>query len=216
MRHWTPTRCITGLARLGWRRLRCTAPPAIASSTSSAPTSGRQLDGASIARLQALDETSCDVGLVIADGLSATATARHALPLIEALLPRLEGQRLGTVAVAIEARVAIGDPIGEQLGAELVLVLIGERPGLSATDSLGAYLTWQPRSGRSDAERNCVSNIRPDGLSIADASRRIACLMAGARQLGATGVALKDNSEEINACRQQPKDQGRRSASGLR
>ena len=99
------------------------------------------------------------------------------------------------MVLARQARVALGDAIGESLRAPLVLMLIGERPGLSATDSLGAYLTWQPRIGRSDAERNCVSNIRPDGLGYARAAHRIAFLVDGARRLGATGVALKDESD---------------------
>ncbi len=124
--------------------------------------------------------------IVIADGLSAVAAQRHAAPLIAALnLP-------AELVIATQARVAIGDPIGAALQAEAVLVLIGERPGLTSADSLGAYLTWAPRPGRSDAERNCVSNIRPDGLPIEAAARKLRWLLGQARSLRLTGVALKD------------------------
>jgi ethanolamine ammonia-lyase small subunit len=139
--------------------------------------------------------------VVLADGLSARATQAHALPLVLALRAHLEavgdaaGVALGAVVVATQGRVALGDEIGERLGADAVLVLIGERPGLSSPDSLGAYLTWAPRRGRRDAERNCVSNIRPEGQSPAQAAARLAWLLGAARRLGATGVALKDESD---------------------
>jgi ethanolamine ammonia-lyase small subunit len=99
---------------------------------------------------------------------------------------------IGPVVVALQARVALGDAIGAAMGAAAVAVLIGERPGLSAQDSLGLYLTWAPRIGRSDAERNCISNIRPGGLGTVEAARKLLWLVAAARRLGATGVALKD------------------------
>jgi ethanolamine ammonia-lyase small subunit len=98
------------------------------------------------------------------------------------------------VVLALQARVALGDEAGELLQARAVLVLIGERPGLSSPDSLGAYLTWAPRRGRTDAERNCVSNIRAQGLAYSDAAHKITWLLAAARRLGGTGVALKDDS----------------------
>ena len=126
------------------------------------------------------------LAIVIADGLSALAVQRHAAPLIAALdLP-------AELIIATQARVALGDPIGAALQAQAVLVLIGERPGLTSADSLGAYLTWAPRPGRTDAERNCVSNIRPDGLPIAAAARKLRWLLSQARTLQLTGVALKD------------------------
>ncbi|HUX45234.1 MAG TPA: ethanolamine ammonia-lyase subunit EutC [Terracidiphilus sp.] len=155
------------------------------------PDLGRMLDEPSRAALAALAPMPCDVALIVADGLSALAVERHAPALIEALLPRLAGWRLAPVAVVEQGRVAIGDEIGAALGAQLAVVLIGERPGLSAPDSLGVYLTWQPRPGRQDAERNCISNIRAEGLSYTQAAAQLAWLMAEARRLQLTGVALK-------------------------
>lgn len=166
------------------------------------PDLGRRLSDRSRALLHGLQacETAApaDVAVVLADGLSARATQAHALPLLLALRPQLEaqGQRLGPVVVATQARVALGDEVGAGLQARAVLLLVGERPGLSSPDSLGAYLTWAPRAGCSDAQRNCVSNIRPEGLAIGAAAFKIAWLLAAARQLGATGVALKDRSDE--------------------
>jgi ethanolamine ammonia-lyase small subunit len=163
------------------------------------PDLGRQLAPDSVRTLQAWlaenGEAQCDIALVIADGLSSVATARHALPLIDALLPLLGEQRMGPVVIAREARVALADPIGEMLGAAIVVVLIGERPGLSATDSLGVYLTWHPHIGCSDAERNCISNIRPGGLGYVAAARKLHYLMAEASRIGATGITLKDHSD---------------------
>ncbi len=126
------------------------------------------------------------IAIVVADGLSATAAQNHAADLVMAL------NLGGPVVVATQARVALGDDIGEMVQAEVVVVLIGERPGLSSPDSLGAYITWQPRRGRTDAERNCVSNIRPAGLSIADAAVKIRWLIAQMQRLKLSGVALKD------------------------
>lgn len=137
--------------------------------------------------------------IVIADGLSAIAPERHALPLLDALLPLLEGWKIGPVVVAEQARVAIGDEIGELMRAELMLLLIGERPGLSSPDSLGVYITWAPRVGRSDAERNCISNIRPEGLSYGLAARKIAGYLTEARRRQLTGVALKEDLPQIKA-----------------
>lgn len=132
-----------------------------------------------------------DAVLIVADGLSATAVHRHAGPTLDALLPLLEDWKLAPVIVAEQARVAISDEIGERLGAKMSVIFIGERPGLSSPDSLGAYLTWNPRLGRTDAERNCVSNIRDEGLKPALAARRIAMLMNAARGQRITGVHLQ-------------------------
>jgi ethanolamine ammonia-lyase small subunit len=129
---------------------------------------------------------------VVADGLCATGVAAQAPAVIAAARPLL-GMAIGPVVVALQARVALGDAIGAAMGAAAVAVLIGERPGLSAQDSLGLYLTWAPRIGRSDAERNCISNIRPGGLSALEAAQKLAWLLTAAQGLGATGVALKDD-----------------------
>ena len=144
------------------------------------------------------------MAVVIADGLSAIAPARHALPLLYEVRAGW-GMLLGdfwknvTVVVANRARVALGDEIGERLGAEAVVVLIGERPGLSSPDSLGIYLTWAPQVGRTDAERNCISNVRPDGLPYQEAARRLVYLLCEARRLQLSGVELKDDSGEGQA-----------------
>jgi ethanolamine ammonia-lyase small subunit len=133
-----------------------------------------------------------DLAIVIADGLSAAAAQDHAAEVARALVVALGGWRIAPAAIVRQGRVAIGDEIGERLGAQTVVVLIGERPGLSAADGLGAYVTWAPRIGRLDSERNCVSNIRPDGLPPQAAARKIAWLLGEARRLGFTGVDLKD------------------------
>ena len=131
--------------------------------------------------------------IILADGLSALAVDRNALAVVDALLPLLLGRwELTEIVVAEQARVALGDEVGAALGAQLTLMLIGERPGLSAADSLGAYLTWEPRAGRTNAERNCISNIRSEGLSPAAAAGRIAFFMGEALRLQRTGTALKD------------------------
>lgn len=133
--------------------------------------------------------------IVIADGLSALAPATHAPPLIAALREVLKNWSVDSIVIATGARVALGDEIGQIRGAEAVLVLIGERPGLKSPDSLGAYLTYRPRIGCMDSERNCVSNIRPAGLSYSQAAFRLAYLLHQARLLGVSGVRLKDESD---------------------
>ena len=162
------------------------------------PDRGRRLDEASAAALRG-PATGGDLALVIADGLSALAVERHAAPFLAALLPLLHSANLpwslAPVVLVHQGRVAIGDEIGALLQASAVLVMIGERPGLSSPDSLGLYLTWAPRPGRSDAERNCISNVRPEGLPYDDAAHRAAWLLNAARARQLTGVALKDESE---------------------
>lgn len=134
-----------------------------------------------------------DAAFVIADGLSPVGVQRHAVPLLQACLARLPGWSVAPAVIAVQARVALGDEVGELLGARLVAVLIGERPGLSVADSLGAYVTYAPRVGRRDSERNCVSNIHPGGLSYDAAADMLAWLMTQARSRKLTGVALKDD-----------------------
>jgi len=164
------------------------------------PDLGRRLSPRSAALLAGVAGAGCDLAVVVGDGLSARAASTHALPLLLELRPRLEaeGLRIGPVAVAQQCRVALGDEAGACLKARAVLVLLGERPGLSSPDSLGAYLTWAPAPGRADAQRNCVSNIRPEGLPVTEAARKIAWLLAAARRLGASGVALKDGSDSLD------------------
>lgn len=157
------------------------------------PDLGRRLSQNSF-----LSKNEKQLALVIADGLSALAVERHAVALVRALIA-LAPQRWASApaAIALQGRVALGDEIGARLGAQLVVVLIGERPGLSSPDSLGAYLTYAPRIGRSNAERNCVSNIRPEGLGYEAAARRIDWLAAAGLARGLTGVALKDESAGV-------------------
>ena len=161
------------------------------------PDLGRRLDQASVQLVAERSGTSaCPLAIVIGDGLSPTAVHAHAIELMRALLARLNAAQIeiGPVVVASGARVALGDEIGEILGARMVLMLIGERPGLSAPDSLGAYLTFAPKIGRSDAERNCVSNIHRAGLGYQEAAFKIAWLVREGLARQVTGVALKDES----------------------
>ena len=165
------------------------------------PDRGRRLAPTSRERLAGLGSGGLDAVIVVGDGLAAAAAQRHAVPVVAALAPRLraEGWRLGPVVVALQARVALGDEIGELLGAGLALILLGERPGLSAPDSLGAYLTWAPRRGRTDAERNCVSNIRPGGLAADAAAARLHYLMTEARRRRLSGIGLKEEPGMLGA-----------------
>lgn len=154
------------------------------------PDRGRRVDPVGLAALRGGE---FDAAFVIADGLSATAVNSQAAALVGATCDLLGDWRIAPVALVEQGRVAIGDEIGVALGASLVVVLLGERPGLSAADSLGAYLTWQPMIGRRDSERNCISNIRPGGLSIAAAADQLAWLMREARSRQISGIDLKDD-----------------------
>jgi len=169
------------------------------------PDLGRKLTTQSAERLDRLRRDGFDVAIVVADGLSSQAVASHAVPLLARLLPKIEqiGLTLAPIVIAEGARVALGDEVGQRLGARLVLVLIGERPGLSSPDSLGAYITYAPRVERTDAERNCVSNIRPDGLDVEAASFKIAWLIAAVFAAGMSGVRLKDESDRQDLLAQQ-------------
>lgn len=139
-----------------------------------------------------------DLAIVLADGLSATAVERHAAPLLAALLPGLAdaGWKIAPFAIVEQGRVAVGDAVGSALGARCSLVLIGERPGLSTPSSLGAYLTWSPQPGRSDADRNCLSNIHEAGLSYGAAAARLRWYLDAARAAQRTGVLLKEGAQE--------------------
>lgn len=160
------------------------------------PDLGRRLDDASRRLLEERGGDSSTVAFVVADGLSALAVQRHAPAMLEAILARLDPQewRIAPVALVEQGRVAISDEIGALLGAELAVILIGERPGLSSPDSLGIYLTYGPKIGNTDADRNCISNIHGNGLSYAEAAAVCAALVEGARRLGRSGVDLKDTS----------------------
>ena len=159
------------------------------------PDLGRRLNEESRERLVPL-RSEYEAAFVIVDGLSALAVHRHAVPLMELLFDGLDW-KIAPVAIVEQGRVAIGDEIGERLGARMVVVLIGERPGLSSPDSLGAYLTWQPQPGRTDAERNCISNIRAEGLSYAVAAHKLRFLMNESRRLKLSGVQLKEDASLI-------------------
>jgi ethanolamine ammonia-lyase small subunit len=159
------------------------------------PDLGRKLDAASH-DLLASGRRPCDLAIVIGDGLSPSAVNAHAVELVRNLMARLGsgGIALGPVVVALGARVALGDEVGAFLGARMAVMLIGERPGLSAPHSLGAYLTFAPKAGCADAMRNCVSNIHASGLSYDEAAFKIAWLVREGLAREVTGVALKDES----------------------
>ena len=165
------------------------------------PDLGRTLDEASRAQLAHFNSTTdsgaSTLSVIVADGLSALAIERHAVPLLKELLSRLDGWQLAPLCVVEQARVAIGDEIGQALGAQVSIVVIGERPGLSSPDSLGAYITWAPRSGRTDAERNCISNIRAEGLSYPQSAAQLGYYLTEARRRQLTGVALKEAAHAL-------------------
>jgi ethanolamine ammonia-lyase small subunit len=140
---------------------------------------------------------AADLALVVADGLSALAIEQNALPFLEQLRDGLaqDGWTCAPLTIARQARVAIGDDIGEALGARAVVVMIGERPGLSSPDSMGLYLTWAPRRGLTDAHRNCISNVRPAGLRYPRAAAKLRYLLGEARRRGLSGVQLKDDAQ---------------------
>lgn len=160
------------------------------------PDMGRRLNERSTELLQQYHHSDTDIAVIIADGLSATAVNQNSLGLLQILIPQLTatGFKLAPISLVEQARVAIGDDIGYGLKAKLSLVLIGERPGLSSADSLGVYLTYGPKPGLTDETRNCVSNIRPGGLSYAKAAKKIFYLISEAFKRKSSGVMLKDNA----------------------
>lgn len=153
------------------------------------PDYGRRLDATSAARLQ--NAAAISTAIVVADGLSAIAVHRHAVPLLARILPEIGTEE---ICIVQQGRVAVGDHIGGLLNASLSIVLLGERPGLSTPDSLGVYLTWEPRPGKTDAARNCVSNVHALGLSYEAAAQKILFLAGEARKRRLSGVQLKDSS----------------------
>ena len=164
------------------------------------PDLGRRLAASADAALAA-HTGNYDVVFVVADGLSSRAVALHARPVLSLTMTalRAEGWRIGPLVIVRHGRVAIGDAIAAALGAESVAVLIGERPGLSAPDSMGAYLTFKPHADTSDAERNCISNIRPDGTDYPAAGFKLAHLLRAMRTRRLSGVTLKDDSDPLPA-----------------
>ncbi len=171
------------------------------------PDLGRILSEAARARLKSCNTAETDVALIVTNGLSSTAVERHGIPLLKAILKAFHSRQLSLAPVALVAngRVALSDQIGNALAARVAVIIVGERPGLSATDSLGIYLTFAPQPDRTDAERNCISNIRPpEGLSYHAAAEKLLYLTGEALRRGISGVALKDDMVELLAGRLSP------------
>jgi ethanolamine ammonia-lyase small subunit len=191
---WSPIE--SALTGIGCATVRINSAAADRDTYLRRPDLGRRLSAEARARLATMAGAAPNLLIVVADGLSSTGVAANATKVIAALLPlaRRSGWTLAPVLLAAQGRVALGDDAGEMLGARAVLMLIGERPGLSSPDSLGAYLTWGPRVGRKDSERNCISNIRRGGLSAEEAAFRIHWLLREAFRRKLTGVQLKDES----------------------
>ena len=184
------------LTSLGLESLVLSTPVAGREQYLQRPDLGRCLDQASRQLLQSRGPETADVALIVSNGLSSTAVDRHGLNLLEAILTAYASCALsiGPICLVANARVALSDEIGELLGARLAVMIVGERPGLSAADSLGVYLTYAPHPGNTDAERNCLSNIRPpEGLSYRSAAAKLAYISQQALRLGLSGVALKDD-----------------------
>jgi len=166
------------------------------------PDLGRSLNKESVRKLQEIaSQYSYNLSIVVADGLSATAIYQNALPFIQSLIEALQADEqswtLAPITLVEQGRVAISDEVGELLNVDLVLMLIGERPGLSSPDSMGLYLTWAPRVGLKDSSRNCISNVRPEGLAYSAAVQKALYLLRESRRLKLSGVNLKDRSTAI-------------------
>lgn len=194
---WQPIE--DGLSALGFSTLRISSATHDRSEYLRRPDLGRRLSPRSreaLIRASELEASKPDLVILVGDGLSSMGVAANAVPLLKAFQPHVRnaGWTLAPILLADDARVALGDEAGEILGARAVLVLIGERPGLSSPDSLGAYLTFAPRVGLKDADRNCISNIRPRGLSYEEGAFKAAWLLREAFRRGLSGVNLKDES----------------------
>ncbi len=160
------------------------------------PDLGRVLSETSRTRLKRRNAAETDVALIVTNGLSSTAVERHGIPLLQAIvnLYRARQLRLAPISLVANGRVALSDQIGSALAARVAVIVVGERPGLSAADSLGIYLTHAPQPGRTDAERNCISNIRPpEGLNYAAAAEKLLYLTEEALRRGISGISLKDD-----------------------
>jgi len=180
----------------GWNLLQVRSRAADRATYLRRPDLGRVLDPADIEKLKMWPVSPSDLCLVVGDGLSSLAVERHAAPLLEALKRHLAPElRQAPLVIATQARVALADDIAALLKPRLVIMLIGERPGLSSPDSLGIYMTHAPFVGRSDADRNCISNVRPEGLAYDAAAFRLAWLVREAFRRQLTGVELKDESD---------------------
>lgn len=194
---------VAGVQALGLDAVRLHSAAADRATYLQRPDLGRRLDEASRALLQQRPSGPVDLVFVVGDGLSALAIHQNAVPLIAATVQRLQADApawsIGPVAVVEQARVAVGDEAGAGLKARCVVVLIGERPGLSSPDSLGVYLTWNPQPGLTDANRNCISNVRPAGLAIDAAAAKLVHLLGAARQGQISGVGLKDDTDDAAA-----------------
>jgi ethanolamine ammonia-lyase small subunit len=162
------------------------------------PDLGRRLHADSLTKLQAIAKKPIDLLIVVGDGLSSLAVSSHVSLLLEAMKVYIPTEwNVGPIVIVSQARVAIADEVAEALGAKMVVMLIGERPGLSSPDSLGVYLTFNPQVGCSDADRNCISNVRPEGLVYAAAANKLLWLAKEALRLQVSGVALKDESDAV-------------------
>jgi ethanolamine ammonia-lyase small subunit len=182
------------MAAHSWSSLPLTSKAATRQEYLLRPDLGRALSDTSCQTLGDFPKPQTTV-IAVADGLSALAVHRHAVPLLSAL--QATGESITTIFVIQQGRVAISDDLGENLQSDLCVLLIGERPGLSSPDSLGVYLTWRPHRGCTDAHRNCISNIHQQGLSYQSASQKIAYLIGESRRLKLTGVALKERADQI-------------------
>jgi ethanolamine ammonia-lyase small subunit len=160
------------------------------------PDWGRRLNEQSAEMIKALPQQKIDISIVIGDGLSSLAVQKHATPMLQAIQQSMPDEwKVGPLVIASQARVALADEVGELMNARMVILLIGERPGLSSPDSLGLYLTYQPKVGCSDADRNCISNVRLEGLSYEAAAKKLMWLAKESMRLKVSGVALKDESD---------------------
>ena len=187
------------ISALGYETIRLHSAASDRATYLQRPDLGRRLDEASRCLLGQHKGANGAVAFIVADGLSALAVQRHTPAMLNAILSRLdpEAWQVAPITLVEQGRVAISDEIGSLLNAQQAIILIGERPGLSSPDGLGIYLTYGPQIGNTDANRNCISNIRAAGLSYPEAAHRLHHLMTAARRLGLSGVTLKDDSTAL-------------------